>query len=215
MEKFGEKSKKWREVLGRYQMAVEELQSDLKIIDMDWRTQFGYSPIEHLKIRVKTLESIEKKLLKKGHEMIPENIEKYLFDVAGARIVTSFQEDAYLILAHLQSRDDYRICQIKDYIAKPKQSGYRSIHVLAEIEVVLHREVVWIPVEIQIRTLSMDFWAATEHKLQYKYPAGNIPQTAMNALQQTAMAAQRLDIEMSMIRQEIMQHTQETEEDLW
>ncbi|MGL5917005.1 MAG: GTP pyrophosphokinase, partial [Culicoidibacterales bacterium] len=185
MEKVGEKSKKWREVLGRYQMAVEELQSDLKIIDMDWKTEFGYSPIEHMKIRVKTIDSIENKLLKKGYEMTPENIVNYLFDVAGARIVTSFQEDAYLILAHLQTRDDYRICKIKDYIAKPKASGYRSIHVLAEIEVVLHRDVVWIPVEIQIRTLSRDFWAATEHKLQYKYPDGDIPTTAMLALKQT------------------------------
>lgn len=204
--------KQWREAITRYQMAVEELKSDLKIIDMDWKVQLGYSPIEHLKTRVKTIESMQNKLIKKGYEMTPENVQNYLFDVAGARIVTSFQEDVYLILAHLRDRDDYRIQEVKDYIVAPKPSGYRSLHVIADVKVVLHQTVAWIPVEIQVRTLSMDFWAATEHKLNYKYQQGEVPQTAILALKHTAEAAFELDAQMSQIRKEIMQEHKSAEE---
>lgn len=206
--------KQWPKLLAYYQMAAEELQSDLKIIDMDWKIRLGYSPIEHLKVRMKSIESIEKKLVKKGYPANFENVKKYVFDLVGARIITSFQEDVYLILAHLEQRDDYRILRVKDYIAHPKESGYRSLHVIAEIEVVLHHETVWIPIEIQVRTLAMDFWAATEHKLQYKYPTGDVPQTAIMGLQQIAMASQKLDEGMSLIRQEIIQQTQDEEQQL-
>ncbi|MGL5296775.1 MAG: GTP pyrophosphokinase [Culicoidibacterales bacterium] len=195
----------------RYQIAIEELKSDLNIIDMDWKIRLGYSPIEHLKVRVKSIESIQKKLQKKSLDETVDNITTKLHDIAGARIVTNFEGDVYLILQHLQHRDDYRIMKVKDYIQKPKPSGYRSVHVLAEIEVVLHERVVWIPVEIQIRTLSMDFWAATEHKLQYKYQNGSIPQQAIDALKQTALVATQLDSEMSVIRQQIVSHEQNKE----
>lgn len=203
----------WPKLLAYYQMAAEELQSDLKIIDMDWKRRLGYSPIEHLKVRIKSIESVQKKLAKKGYPFTFEHAKSQVSDLVGARIVTSFQEDVYLLLAHLEQRDDYRILKVKDYIVHPKKSGYRSLHVIAEIEVILHHETVWIPIEIQIRTLAMDFWAATEHKLQYKYPKGNIPETAMNGLQQIAMTAQKLDQGMSLIRQEIIQQSQEEEQE--
>ncbi|MGL4623771.1 MAG: GTP pyrophosphokinase [Culicoidibacterales bacterium] len=205
--------KAWPKLLAYYQMAAEELESDLKIIDMDWKIRLGYSPIEHLKVRIKSIDSIQKKLDKKGYSANFENVKLHVLDLVGARIITSFEEDVYLILAHLQERDDYRILKVKDYIVHPKPSGYRSLHVIAEIEVVLHHETVWIPIEIQVRTLAMDFWAATEHKLQYKYPKGNIPEAAMIGLQQIATTSQKLDQGMSLIRQEIIQRTQEEEQE--
>jgi putative GTP pyrophosphokinase len=124
-------------------------------------------------------------------------------DVAGIRIVTSFRDDIYEILRHLEARDDLDIIEIKDYIKHPKPSGYRSLHLIVKTKVYLAERIIWVPAEIQIRTLAMDFWAATEHKLQYKYQH-DVPESSKEELIEAALMADALDTQMGRIRQEIL-----------
>jgi putative GTP pyrophosphokinase len=123
--------------------------------------------------------------------------------VAGIRIVTSFRDDIYEILRHLEARDDLDIIEIKDYIEHPKPSGYRSLHLIVKTKVYLAERIIWVPAEIQIRTLAMDFWAATEHKLQYKYQH-EVPESSKEELIEASRMADALDTQMGRIRQEIL-----------
>lgn len=202
-EFFGEQFHQWRERFRYYEMAITELESDLGIIDLDWQTRLGYSPIEHVKTRMKTLPSIIKKMNQKGLPLEVEALWDNIYDVAGVRIVTSFRDDIYAILDHLKKRDDLQIDEIKDYIQHPKPSGYRSLHLIVRTKVYLAERVIWVPAEIQIRTLAMDFWAATEHKLQYKYQH-QIPETSRQELTEAARMADALDTQMGRIREQIL-----------
>ena len=123
--------------------------------------------------------------------------------MAGIRIVMSFRDDIYEILRHLEARDDLDIIEIKDYIKYPKPSGYRSLHLIVKTKVYLAERIIWVPAEIQIRTLAMDFWAATEHKLQYKYQH-DVPESSKEELIEAALMADALDTQMGRIRQEIL-----------
>lgn len=202
-ELFDEQFEKWREYFRYYEMAMSELESDLGIIEVDWQLRFGYSPIEHVKTRMKTLPSILGKMKRKGLPFDADVLWENIHDVAGVRIVTSFRDDIYEIVRHLENRDDVRIVEKKDYIQKPKPSGYRSLHLIVETKVYLSDRIVWIPAEIQIRTLAMDFWASTEHKLQYKFKQ-QIPDHSREELMAAAVTADALDTQMSAIRKEIM-----------
>ncbi|WP_414055891.1 GTP pyrophosphokinase [Macrococcus equi] len=152
-----------------YEMGLLELTSDIDIIDLEWQARYGYSPFEHVKTRIKAPLSLREKINRKGVEPSLEAIRANIFDIIGVRIVTTFEEDVYKICELLSSRSDLRIVRVKDYIKQPKPSGYKSLHLIVETELVLSEGVKWIPAEIQIRTLAMDFFASTEHKLQYKY----------------------------------------------
>lgn len=202
-EFFGDQFHKWREHFRYYEMAITELESDLGIIDLDWQTRLGYSPIEHVKTRMKTLPSIVRKMKRKELPLDVEALWEHIHDVAGIRIVTSFRDDIYSILHHLQTRDDLDIIEIKDYIEHPKPSGYRSLHLIVKTKVYLADRIIWVPAEIQIRTLAMDFWAATEHKLQYKYQHA-VPEASKEELIEASLMADALDTQMGRIRQEIL-----------
>lgn len=202
-EFFGDQFHKWREHFRYYEMAITELESDLGIIDLDWQTRLGYSPIEHVKTRMKTLPSIVRKMKRKELPLDVEALWEHIHDVAGIRIVTSFRDDIYSILHHLQTRDDLDIIEIKDYIEHPKPSGYRSLHLIVKTKVYLADRIIWVPAEIQIRTLAMDFWAATEHKLQYKYQHA-VPEASKEELIEASLMADALDTQMGRIRQEIV-----------
>ena len=202
-EFFGDQFHKWREHFRYYEMAITELESDLGIIDLDWQTRLGYSPIEHVKTRMKTLPSIVRKMKRKELPLDVEALWEHIHDVAGIRIVTSFRDDIYAILHHLQTRDDLDIIEIKDYIEHPKPSGYRSLHLIVKTKVYLADRIIWVPAEIQIRTLAMDFWAATEHKLQYKYQHA-VPEASKEELIEASLMADALDTQMGRIRQEIL-----------
>lgn len=195
----------WMPFIKSYEMVLVELESDFKILDLEWNATYGYSPIEHIKTRLKNPTSLIKKIESRNIIFNQTEITKSIKDIAGIRIVTGFIEDVYMMLEHIKQREDLRITQIKDYIENPKPSGYRSLHIIVESKVILSDQVVWVPAEIQVRTLSMDFWASLEHKLQYKYKnSGEIPDIDKQLLKDVAMSSFENDIQMSQLRQKLL-----------
>lgn len=195
----------WMPFIKRYEMVLNELESDFSILDLEWKATYGYSPIEHIKTRLKNPMSLVKKIEKKGVKFDQENITHEIKDIAGVRIVTSFMDDVYMLLDHIQTRQDLKVITVKDYIKNPKPSGYRSVHVIVESQVILSDSVIWVPAEIQVRTLSMDFWASLEHKLQYKYKqSGVIPLEDQELLKEIARSSFEDDVKMSTLRQKLL-----------
>lgn len=186
-------------------MVLKELESDFSILDLEWNATYGYSPIEHIKTRLKDPMSLIRKIDKKGVNFNQEDITNEIKDIAGIRIVTSFMDDVYMLLEHIKTRQDLKVLKIKDYIQNPKPSGYRSLHVIVESQVILSDTVIWVPAEIQLRTLSMDFWASLEHKLQYKYKkSGEIPNEDRELLKEVANSSFEDDVKMSLLRQKLL-----------
>ncbi|MDO4621510.1 MAG: GTP pyrophosphokinase family protein [Eubacteriales bacterium] len=191
----------WHKILNPYAMAVDELLLKLRNTKRSYQKRGEYCPIEHVTGRVKSITSILDKMQKKG---IPfDKMEEEVEDIAGIRIICQFVEDIEKISEMLMRRNDLEIVQVKDYIRNHKESGYRSYHLVANYTVNTLDGPKQIYVEIQIRTMAMDFWATTEHSMQYKYK-GRIPQKVANRLQTTAEAITVMDKEMSAVREEIM-----------
>lgn len=161
--------KPWRDLLLVHQFAVEEIRTKLNILDEEFRNIHDYNPIEHIRYRVKKPQSIKEKLQRIGFEPTIENARKHIFDIAGIRIICAFTADIYNVLDLLSRQSDFKIVEIKDYIENPKENGYKSLHVHIEYPVFLSSGVVPTRVEIQFRTIAMDFWASIEHKIYYKY----------------------------------------------
>ncbi|MGE7069352.1 GTP pyrophosphokinase [Peribacillus butanolivorans] len=194
----------WRGFFLPYQMALHELESDFKVIDLEWKTQHGYSPIEHMKTRMKKLRSLVEKIQRKEIPLTQEAVRNEIRDILGVRIVTSFIDDVYILKEHIEQREDIRMIRVKDYIQDPKMSGYKSLHLIVETQVILSNEIIWVPAEIQIRTSAMDFWASTEHKLNYKYQGETIPEDAQKQLIELAKASSLMDKEMSRLRTKLL-----------
>ncbi|WP_416118462.1 GTP pyrophosphokinase [Peribacillus butanolivorans] len=194
----------WRGFFLPYQMALHELESDFKVIDLEWKTQHGYSPIEHMKTRMKKLRSLVEKIQRKEIPLTQEAVRNEIRDILGVRIVTSFIDDVYMLKEHIEQREDIRMIHVKDYIQDPKMSGYKSLHLIVETQVILSNEIIWVPAEIQIRTSAMDFWASTEHKLNYKYQGETIPEDAQKQLIELAKASSLMDKEMSRLRTKLL-----------
>ncbi|MGG0816082.1 GTP pyrophosphokinase family protein [Paenibacillus alvei] len=203
-ELFEAIQKHWGGFFRQYEMALNELQSDFQIIDLEWKTKFGYSPIEHMKARVKNPLSLLKKIEKKRIPFSMESVQNNIRDIAGLRIVTTFLDDVYMMKEHIEQREDIQVLQVKDYIQNPKPSGYKSLHMVVKTQVILSQEVLWVPAEIQLRTSSMDFWAATEHKLNYKYEGGEVPEDARTQLFELSKSAFQMDQQMSMLRNQLI-----------
>ncbi|HSN65282.1 MAG TPA: GTP pyrophosphokinase family protein [Fusibacter sp.] len=161
--------KPWRDLLLVHQFAVEEIRTKLNILDEEFRNIHDYNPIEHIRYRVKKPQSIKEKLQRIGFEPSIENAKKHIFDIAGIRIICAFTADIYNVLELLSRQSDFKIVEVKDYIENPKENGYKSLHVHIEYPVFLSSGVVPTRVEIQFRTIAMDFWASIEHKIYYKY----------------------------------------------
>ncbi|MGE7768336.1 GTP pyrophosphokinase [Peribacillus sp. NPDC096540] len=187
-----------------YQMALHELESDFKVIDLEWKTKHGYSPIEHMKTRMKKLRSLMEKIQRKEIPLTQEAVRNEIRDILGVRIVTSFIDDVYMLKEHIEQREDIRMIRVKDYIQDTKMSGYKSLHLIVETQVILSNEIIWVPAEIQIRTSAMDFWASTEHKLNYKYQGETIPEDAQKQLIELAKASSLMDKEMSRLRTKLL-----------
>lgn len=191
----------WREKLAPYDLAVQELVVKFQHMITDYRAVGQYSPIEQVKGRVKTISSILDKANRKGVEL--EDIEERIDDIAGIRLICQFEADIYEVAKLIRHMSDLEIVSEKDYIHVPKSSGYRSYHinVLYDVETIYgHKRV---KVEIQIRTLAMNFWSIIEHSLHYKYN-GNIPPEIEDRLLNSARAVQALDYEMASIREVII-----------
>ncbi len=191
----------WKEILTPYDLAVKELLVKLNHIIMEYRSRDMYSPIETVTGRVKSISSILEKCMKK--DIAFKNITEEIEDIAGIRIMCQFVEDIYSVVDIIKSRNDMEIYQEKDYIKNVKPSGYRSYHMIVTYNVETMEGTKKIYVEIQIRTLAMNFWATIEHSLQYKYRHG-IPTRIRERLNASADAILKLDEEMSSIHEEII-----------
>ena len=194
----------WKEVILVYNSALKEIGTKLEILNDEFQHVHRYNPIEHIKSRIKTSESIVKKLKKNGYESTIENMVKYVNDIAGIRIICSFTTDIYRIAEMLANQNDVKVLAVKDYIKNPKPSGYKSYHMLVSVPIFLSDSVVDTKVEIQIRTIAMDFWASLEHQVKYKKNVKDA-ESVMYELRACADVINRTDCHMQSIRDRIVE----------
>ena len=193
----------WQEVTLVYSAALKQINTKLEILNDEFQHVHRYNPIEHIKSRMKTSESIVKKLKRYGYESTIENMVKYINDIAGIRVICSFTSDIYRIADMIGNQNDIKVISVKDYIKHPKASGYKSYHMLVTVPVFLSDRIVEVQVEIQIRTVAMDFWASLEHKINYKFE-GNAPQHIKTELVECARMVSDLDARMLSLNEEIL-----------
>ncbi len=208
MEPVAEKEKSqvdsYKEIMLIYNAALKQITTKLEILNEEFQDVHQYNPIEHIKARLKTTESIVKKLKKHGQESTLENMVEYVNDIAGVRIICSFRSDIYRIADMLSNQKDIKVMSVKDYIVSPKPSGYESYHMLVKVPVYLSDRIVETKVEIQIRTVAMDFWASLEHKIHYKF-TGSVPEHLENELIECAKMVSLLDARMENLNTEIQE----------
>ena len=198
----------WKEVTLIYSAALRQMETKMQILNDEFQHVHQYNPIEHIKARIKTPESIVKKLKRYGQESTIDNMVKYINDIAGIRIICSFTSDIYRIADMIRDQKDIQVIAVKDYITYPKASGYKSYHMIVSIPVYLSDRTVDTKVEIQIRTIAMDFWASLEHKIYYKFE-GNAPDYLEQELKACADMADMLDNKMFSLNQAITKIAEE------
>ena len=186
-----------------YNAALRQINAKIEIMNDEFVERFNYSPIEHIKSRLKTPDSIVRKLKADGYEVSIENMQEKLSDIAGIRIICSFMLDIYQIADMIAKQADVTVLYVKDYIKRPKPNGYKSYHMVVTIPVYLTEGPVETKVEIQIRTVAMDFWASLEHKIAYKFE-GNPPITLLQELKACADMVDILDAKMFSLNEAIM-----------
>lgn len=201
----------WTEVILVYSSALKQMETKLQILNEEFQHVHQYNPIEHIKCRLKSSESIVKKLKKKGYESTIQNMVDYVNDIAGIRVICSFTSDIYKIADIISSQPDIKVQYVKDYIANPKESGYRSYHMHVTVPVYLSDRIVETKVEIQIRTVAMDFWASLEHKIKYKFE-GNAPDDLRKSLRDCSDMVSALDAKMLWLNNEIQRVNNISEE---
>ena len=192
----------WNRALLLYDSVLREINTKLEILNNEFKQAHQYNPIEHITSRIKSPESIARKIRKKGLELTVENIVKYVNDVAGVRIICSFTSDIYRIASSISNQDDVTVLRVKDYIANPKPNGYMSYHMIVSIPIFLTNDVIDTKVEIQIRTIAMDFWASLEHKIYYKFE-GKAPAGIKDELKECANIISFLDEKMLSINESV------------
>ncbi|MBO5454533.1 MAG: GTP pyrophosphokinase family protein [Clostridia bacterium] len=158
----------FREYMMMYNCAIKEVRTKFEVLNADFSVTYKRNPIEMIKSRVKSPQSIFEKLQRKNLELSMDSILDNISDVAGVRVICSFIDDIYEVAEMLVSQDDVKLLQIKDYIKNPKTNGYRSYHMIIEVPVFFARKKQNIKVEVQLRTIAMDFWASLEHSMKYK-----------------------------------------------
>lgn len=178
-----------------YESALIQMRSRIEVLNNELNHVYSYNPIEYVKTRLKTPESIMKKLRKHGRSINIDDMVEYVNDIAGIRITCSFFSEIYFLADMIARQDNLSVISIKDYISHPKESGYKSYHMILSIQVALADAVIPTKVEVQIRTMAMDFWASLEHKIYYKYE-GNAPSYFARELQECASIISKLDAKM-------------------
>lgn len=179
--------------------AIREIETKLRVLDEEFSIRADRNPIQTIKSRVKKPISIIEKLQRRGYEVTVQNMQEHLTDIAGVRVICSFVEDIYKLAELLLSQDDIILVEIKDYIKNPKANGYRSLHLIIEIPIFLSHEKKHMKVEVQFRTIAMDFWASLEHQLKYKKKIEN-PEKIANELKYCADVITEVDMRMQDIR---------------
>ena len=202
-QQFDEGVDSWKSVMFLYNSALKEVSTKLEILNDEFQYVHQYNPIEYIKSRIKSPECIVKKLKKNGYESSIQNMVNYVNDIAGIRIVCSFTSDIYRMAEMIGKQNDLTVVSIKDYIKNPKASGYKSYHMLVSVPIFLSDSVVDTKVEIQIRTIAMDFWASLEHKIYYKFE-GNAPDYISRDLKECADMVATLDDKMLQLNEAIL-----------
>lgn len=200
----------WKEVTLIYNSALKEIGTKLEILNDEFQHVHRYNPIEHIKSRLKSPESIVKKLKKHGYESTIQNMVNYVNDIAGIRVICSFTSDIYRIAEMISNQSDIKVLSVKDYIQNPKPSGYRSYHMIVSVPIFLSDRSADTKVEIQIRTVAMDFWASLEHKINYKFE-GNAPVFIQNELIECSKIISELDGRMLMLNEEVLKYSDNAE----
>ena len=192
------------QLMSYYRCAIMEVETKFKVLNEQFSLQYDRNPIETIKSRLKSQEGIVKKLKRKDYPFSLQSIEENINDIAGVRVICSFPEDIYLLAECLLQQDDINLIEVKDYIKNPKPNGYRSLHLIIEVPIFLSNEKKNMKVEVQLRTIAMDFWASLEHKLYYKK---DIPEEKTDILAkelfECAQISADLDSRMEKIRNRI------------
>lgn len=198
-----DQTRPFAELMMRYKCAMLEVKTKLDVLNTQLSLENDRNPFESIECRLKSVPSIIEKLNRKGLELSTESIEKNLNDVAGIRVICSFPEDIYILAEELCTQDDIRLIACKDYIKNPKPNGYRSLHLIVEIPIFLMPEKKFMRVEVQFRTIAMDFWASLEHKLKYKKDIKQDVEQISEELRECAEEISRLDMKMQNIHRKI------------
>lgn len=206
-----EKNKKPMDLLMTYyQCAIMEIETKFKVLNQEYSLQYDKNPIESIKTRVKSYDSLLRKIRRKNIPLNLTAIEENIHDIAGVRVICSFPDDIYELAESFLKQDDITLIEKKDYIQNPKPSGYRSLHLIVQVPIFLQNTKKFVTVEVQLRTIAMDFWASLEHKMRYKK---NIPAEQVKFLQDElsdcAKQSAALDERMQNIRKVILENTQE------
>lgn len=200
-----EASTPFRKLMAYYTCAMMEVETKLNVLNEEFSLQYDRNPISSIKTRLKSFGSIIEKLQRKGISLSdPDAMEGKLNDIAGVRVVCSFPEDVYMLADALLKQDDIRLLARKDYIQHPKPNGYRSLHLIVEVPIFLAQEKRMMKVEVQLRTIAMDFWASLEHQLKYKKDIANTEELTRE-LRDCAEVSACLDAKMEEIRKRIME----------
>lgn len=191
----------YRRLMTYYECAMMEVETKFRVLDAEYRLQHDRNPIESVKTRLKSPDSLAKKLTRKGFPTTVESVEENIYDVAGVRVVCTFPDDLYTLADALLAQDDVELVERRDYVAEPKPSGYRSLHLIVETPIFLESEKRLMKVEVQLRTISMNFWASLEHQLRYKKNLSDADARAVAAeLADLAESAADLDSRMQALR---------------
>ncbi|SJM51720.1 GTP pyrophosphokinase [Gulosibacter sp. 10] len=184
-----------------YQFGLDEITTKIRILRDEFDKLHSYNPIEQISTRLKSPESVVDKVSRKGLDPSLDSIRR-ITDIAGVRVTCSFTADTYRVFEALTRQPDVTVLQVKDYIANPKPNGYRSLHAIVQVPVFLSSRTVNVPVEVQFRTVAMDFWATLEHKIFYKYD-GDVPAEVVQKLTESAATAARMDREMEELHETV------------
>ncbi|RAP78649.1 GTP pyrophosphokinase family protein [Paenibacillus montanisoli] len=199
----------WAKMLMSYKFALDEVSTKLTILNEELQFIQHYNPIEHVKTRIKSPESIVEKLQRKGLEVSRENAAEHIRDIAGVRVICSFTTDVYRVYDMIRSQGDVKVLEVKDYIRSPKPNGYQSLHLIIEIPVFLSDRIEHVKVEIQLRTIAMDFWASLEHKIYYQFHEA-MPTSIREQLKETADMIGALDKRMLGLKEEVQRYSEST-----
>ena len=194
----------WKEVTLVYSAALRQMETKMQILNDEFQHVHQYNPIEYIKSRIKAPESIVKKLKRYGYDSSIDNMVNYINDIAGIRIVCSFTSDIYRLAEMIGKQNDLTVISVKDYIRHPKESGYKSYHMLVTVPIFLSDCIIDTKVEIQIRTMAMDFWASLEHKIYYKFE-GNAPDYISRDLRECSGIVSMLDAKMLQLNEAILE----------
>ncbi len=195
----------------RFQSAMREVRTKLEILDDEFSMRHSRNPIHHMESRIKSPHSIIHKLRRKGLPPTTQAAMENLQDIAGIRVVCAYLNDTYAIAELLSQQDDLRVIRMRDYIREPKANGYRSLHLIVEVPVFLSSGKELLPVEVQIRTIAMDFWASLEHQLRYK-ETSQVPETLNQQLYGAAERIAALDSEMQHIHDQMLSWVKQVEQ---